>query len=286
MASFEADKADSLGGIFDVLVKAITIYPTVKLKRLKRMADFTRWGFAIGEALGGLGDEFLNEYQQNYERQNDEVLNNDPVATLTIEFMKDRSDWYGTHSQLHDRFKDLAESCAIDARNKNFPKDAAALGRRLRSIMSNLRQEGIWYIPEPRKNYGVPLTLKKQKQPTLPTPSYTHDGKPAENQAFNGVGNGVGMSVCNTTHHEPTPYHTPLPTRAEPANNQASGGLGVGVYDGVGKNLPFEEHEGWFVVDEDISDTDIPPEFLTPTPPSLPPTPPAQQMSLSQVTTQ
>ena len=280
MASFEADKADILGGIFDTLVKAIAIYPTVKLRGLKRMADFTRWGYAIGEALGGLGNEFLAEYQQNYERQNDEVLNNDPVATLTVEFMKDQHEWYGTHTQLHDKFKDLAEQCAIDTRSKNFPNDAAALGRRLRSIMSNLRQEGIWYIPEKRKKYGVPLTLKKQNNHTPPTPSYTQAVNTANNQGFEGVGIGVGLSekgvgIMHPT-NELTPYHTPNAIADKAPNYHGFNGHGCRVYDGVGKNAPLEEqYKDWFTVAEDISNDDIPPEFLTPTPP-------AQQMSLQQ----
>ena len=52
MAKFEADKPSILGGIFDVLVKAMNIYPTVSLQSFPRMADFAQWGYAIGEALG------------------------------------------------------------------------------------------------------------------------------------------------------------------------------------------------------------------------------------------
>ena len=52
LANFEADKPDILGGIFDTLVIAMTIFPLVKLQNLPRMADFARWGYAIGEALG------------------------------------------------------------------------------------------------------------------------------------------------------------------------------------------------------------------------------------------
>ena len=44
MATFDADRAEILGGIFDTLSKAMAIYPTVKLCNLPRMADFARWG--------------------------------------------------------------------------------------------------------------------------------------------------------------------------------------------------------------------------------------------------
>jgi hypothetical protein len=259
-ASFEADKPDILGGIFDTLVIAMAIFPLVKLQNLPRMADFARWGYAIGEALGeSLGQVFLDEYQQNYERQNDEVLNNNPVAMLVLEFMKDKNDWYGTHSALHDKFVELADTCAINNKDKKFPKDAAALGRQLRNIMSNLRHEGILYIPEKRKNYGVPLTLKKANQPTQPTPSYTHDQKAAENQGFRSVGNGAGMSVGEIFAAEHKHCHTPIPTPGEPAENHDFKGKIAEVYDSVGKNDPLKDY-----CSVDISDDEIPPEFLKP----------------------
>jgi hypothetical protein len=223
-----------------------------------------------------MGQVFLDEYQQNYERQNDEVLNNNPVALLVLEFMKDKDDWYGTHSALHDKFVELAETCAINNKDKKFPKDAAALGRQLRNIMSNLRHEGILYIPEKRKKYGVPLTLKKANEPTPPTPSYTHTAQTAENQGFVGVGNGVGTGVGQKAETEPTPYHTPIPTPEKAAENQGFEGKNAGVYDGVGKNELFE---GWRVVD--ISDEELPPEFLKPSPTFQPPQrEPMKQMAL------
>jgi 5S rRNA maturation endonuclease (ribonuclease M5) len=262
MANFETDKHDILGGIFDTLVIAMSLFPLVKLQNLPRMADFARWGYAIGEALGAnLGQVFLDEYQQNYERQNDEVLNNNPVAMLVLEFMKDKTDWYGTHSALYDKFVELADTCAINSKDKKFPKDAAALSRQLRNIMSNLRHEGIIYIPEKRKKYGVPLTLKKENEPTPPTPSYTQTPQAAENQGFMGVGSDVGMGVGQTTETEPTPYHTPEPTPEKPANNQGFKGKNARVYDGVGKNELFVD---WYSID--VSDEEIPPEFLKPTP--------------------
>jgi hypothetical protein len=140
--------------------------------------------------------------------------------------------------------------------------------------MSNLRHEGILYIPEKRKNYGVPLTLKKANEPTLPSPSYTHDPQAAENQGFKSVGNGVGTSVGQTTAAEPTRHHTPNPTPEETAKNQGFKGESVGVYDSVGKNDPLKD---FFSVD--VSDDEIPPEFLKPTPPFQPP----QRESMKQM---
>ncbi len=88
MADFEKDLPCILGGIFDTLSKAMRIYPTVKLDKLPRMADFARWGYAVGEALGGLGSEFLEQYHANQGKRNIEILNADIVATLAVAFME------------------------------------------------------------------------------------------------------------------------------------------------------------------------------------------------------
>ena len=52
-----------LGGIFDVLAKALEIIPTVTLPKVPRMAGFAKWGYAIAEALNTAGEEFLINYE-------------------------------------------------------------------------------------------------------------------------------------------------------------------------------------------------------------------------------
>jgi len=49
--AFQAARAEILGGILDILVKAIGTYPTLELENLPRMADFYRWGYAIADAM-------------------------------------------------------------------------------------------------------------------------------------------------------------------------------------------------------------------------------------------
>ena len=89
-----------------------------------------------------------------------------------------------------------------------------------------------------------------------------------------GVGNGVGMGVGQKTATEPTPHHSPNPTPEETAKNQGFEGEKARVYDGVGKNAPFDN---WCAVE--VSDEEIPPEFLKPTPP--PQEKQAEQVQLS-----
>ena len=73
-AEFEEHRPRILGAIFTVLSKAISIYPTVYLESLPRMADFAKWGYAIAEAMGNKGNEFLRALEYNEQRTNNEAI--------------------------------------------------------------------------------------------------------------------------------------------------------------------------------------------------------------------
>ena len=164
---FNNDLPYILGGVFDVLSKAMNIYPNVKLDKLPRMADFARWGYAIGEALGNLGQVFLDEYRQNYEIQNIEVINNDVIATLIVDFMKDKDNWTGRVSALFNEFLALSPSLGINPRVKEFPTKPNVLSRRLNGMKSNLESVGIIFKTE-AKSDATYITIKNKNISPLP----------------------------------------------------------------------------------------------------------------------
>lgn len=169
MASFEADRAEILGGIFDTLSKAMTIYPTVKLCNLPRMADFAIWGYAIGEALGdGMGQVFLDEYAANRQIQNEEAIAGDPVATLIVEFMRDKGYWSGKCSELYNKLLSIAFDHGISTSDKYYPKNAIVLAKKFSEIKSNLESIGL-FIEKimPRKPDGQHYSIKRAKSSTL-----------------------------------------------------------------------------------------------------------------------
>lgn len=165
--NFKADLPYILGGIFDVLSKAMSIYPNVKLDRLTRLADFTRWGYAIGEALGGKGQAFIDEYNSNIKTQNDEALNNDAVATLIIAFMSDKENWYGKVSELYNKLVALTSNCGISANSKQLPKGANHLSRKLKALKSNLNAVGISFNTE-SKSDGTYIFIQNKNSSPLP----------------------------------------------------------------------------------------------------------------------
>jgi len=110
-----------LGAILDVLVKALNIFPTVKLDGLTRMADFHRWGYAIAEAIGVGGDAFIEAYAENVNSQSQETLKASLVAHVLLTFMMGRDEWSGTPTALLSKLNEMAESEGISTRVKEWP---------------------------------------------------------------------------------------------------------------------------------------------------------------------
>lgn len=136
-ADFERDRPYILGAIFDTLAKTLALYPTVKLDKLPRMADFARWGYAIAEVSGYGGKRFIEAYSSNISIQHDEAIEANPVAQTIIEFMSDRDTWQGTPAELYNLLNIIAFKLQI-SQSRGWPKDAARLGRALTSIAPNL----------------------------------------------------------------------------------------------------------------------------------------------------
>ena len=137
---FEEDKPKILGAMFDALVKAMSIYHSIKLECTPRMADFAKWGVAITEAIGHEGNKFIEAYNSNISGAVEEAVQADQVASAVVTFMKTRKEWEGTVSDLLGLLSNLT---GINSRSKDWPKNAHALGRQLNKAKSSLMDVGI-----------------------------------------------------------------------------------------------------------------------------------------------
>lgn len=153
-AAFHHDKPQILGAIFDVLVKALTIYPTIELTEIPRMADFTHWGCAIAEAVGYGQQAFIDAYKNNIANQNEEAIEASPVAKAMILFMKDKDIWQGSPAEL---LRDLNKDPATLGLSSSqlWPKAEEWMTRRLNDVQVNLNAIGIrtehYRTPDGRK---------------------------------------------------------------------------------------------------------------------------------------
>lgn len=156
-SDFERERPIILGAIFDALSKAIAIRPTIRVDQLPRMADFCLWGCAIAEALGMKQEDFLAAYRANIERQNQEALNEHPVATAILALMKTQDEWFGTPTELLGVLVNLAEKERINVHQKTWPKAPHVLTRRLNEVKTNLEAIGLGIIV---KSIGTHRTVR------------------------------------------------------------------------------------------------------------------------------
>jgi len=156
---FNKDMPEIIGAVLTALSQAMAIYPTVKLDDFPRMADFTRWGYAIAEALGLCGDTFVAAYKSNLNKANDEAVAAHPVAAAVIAFMRDSSNWSGSVAGLLSELERIAVTEKINSNNKAWPLAATILSRRLLEVKSNLEELGISYSIRAGNNSKI-VTLK------------------------------------------------------------------------------------------------------------------------------
>ena len=155
---FDKDKPIILGAIFETLSKAMSIYDQVELNNLGRMADFTRWGYAIAEVLGIGGDKFLEAYLNNQNNANIEALESHPVGFAMYNFMEDKTVWSGSPTKLLSELEIVAGFEKIDTTNSNWAKTPNVLSRRLNEIKSNLLDLGIEFERSKGKNREIKIT--------------------------------------------------------------------------------------------------------------------------------
>lgn len=159
-SEFEADKPKMLGTIFNILAKAKQMYPNVQLNRLGRLADFTRWGYAVAEACGIGGENFLNAYLNNQARANQEALDSNPVANAVILLMDQTKSFEGKISELLTELNAIVTQNGIDVKSPLWANEANVLSRRLNELKSNLNKEGIEFQVK-HKTQGKIITIEK-----------------------------------------------------------------------------------------------------------------------------
>jgi hypothetical protein len=193
---FNEEQASILGGILDVLAKTMAVYPNVKLPHLYRMADFTRWGFAIAEALGGLGVEFLGAYGKNIEVQNEEVIQGNTLAQAVLTFMNEKGQWDGYVKEVFTKLQEIANPSKYD---RTFPGDHKNLRKHLERIKPTLSEYGISFTIGRRSSQGIPICfLKACKTSTSSTLSTQSQDNPLKSKTEYGSADELSLSVSST----------------------------------------------------------------------------------------
>ncbi len=160
--SFQALQPKILGGLLDAVVGALRELPSVRLAELPRMADFARFGEAVGRGLGLLPETFLAAYLENRRDATVTTLDDSVFGTFLLERL---SYWGGAgESQTESpagwlkRFNNHDSRRAISS--ANWPKTPSMLGNELRRLAPQLRARGVLVtFGKDRKSRLITITL-------------------------------------------------------------------------------------------------------------------------------
>lgn len=158
-ADLEQDFERVAPSVFGALLDAASL--ALKNERqvagaLPRMADFTRWMIAAEPALPWTAGTFERVYQESQEHSIAESLENDPVASLILWILKDRSEWHGTCSDLLRLLSGRTRTASSD-----WPRNANAIGNRVRRCQTFLRSRGVeieWYRSRTQRTIRIRRT--------------------------------------------------------------------------------------------------------------------------------
>jgi hypothetical protein len=235
MAEFLKLRPRLLGCILDILAQAMQIKHTLELNDLPRMADFAIWCEAIARAMGYKDLEFIHAYYDNIGKQNIETIESNSIAQAIEKFVDSWYEegkvtfWDGYTTEVYQKLNKVAQAHGIDSSNKFWPKAPNSLTKRLRSILSNLREGLGIHIVISRQTIGSDnkkkntSTIRIVKEPPLPPPS-----PPGQNQAQNEdniAGGSLDGGDITSTEQQVSPPET-IEVHAQKPESGGSGGSG------------------------------------------------------------
>ena len=159
-AAWDEVKPAIFGCLMDLFVKTLALMPSVKLINPPRMADFTRLGEAMAQALGHPTGTFDTLYKANRSEGISRALEASPVAVAVRELVDEHNGvsllvFTGTMKALLERLEKYKQE------SNAWPKSPRGLGDVLRRQQPALTSLGIDIeISKPGK-HGVNVEIKK-----------------------------------------------------------------------------------------------------------------------------
>ena len=164
----EKDAPMVIRAFLDILVLAMNHYDGIKPIRNNRMADYTKWGYAISMAMGLETGYFANAYQANIDSQDEEVISSQPVADWLLKWIDYNkvTKYSGSASDIHQTLTEFA----ADTYNQDlkyiddFPKGATPMGKKLKEIAPSLVSQGIniGYGKSGSRRYDITRIVNKE----------------------------------------------------------------------------------------------------------------------------
>jgi hypothetical protein len=142
--SFRAEHSRILGGVLDAVVGGLRELPSVTLTKMPRMADFARWGEAVGRGLGWHEGAFLTAYGNNHFDASETAINGSVVAIAVFHFATDMLELKCSPTELLERLSEYVGKKT--ARSAAWPKTTQRFTNELRRMAPQLRTYGVAVI--------------------------------------------------------------------------------------------------------------------------------------------
>ena len=162
--AFHADRPGILGAVLDAIVGGLRELPSVHLAELPRMADYAKWGEAVGRGLGWEPGTFLSGYNDNRMEATLTDLLDSHLGNALLKVASQIPVWSGTPAELHARLTHLIDKRV--AASAEWPKTSAKFGSELRRLAPQLRLHGL-SISFDRRNDGRIITLTSERVPIV-----------------------------------------------------------------------------------------------------------------------
>lgn len=179
-SAFEAKKPQIIGAIFDTLVKAMSILPTLTFDGLERMADAYAEMTAIAVALGVSQSEFQRIFAQNKAKLQDAYNESNEFVEAVVAYMK-------LHGRVDkpaaDLYNDMLKNCSGSL--KTFPDSPSALSRKLNLEKDALAAAGYDFCRERKgdHNYLIISRIPQNQQTKAQRDYQQRRNLPAEDDA-------------------------------------------------------------------------------------------------------
>jgi hypothetical protein len=107
---FRRDYPRIFGGVLDAVASALRLLPAIKLAELERMADFTRWGEAVAQAVGWSPGTFVAVYRGNRRAASVVAMEDSDLAKALMRLNDFHGPFKGTVTQLLQALADYTGS--------------------------------------------------------------------------------------------------------------------------------------------------------------------------------
>jgi hypothetical protein len=163
VAEFQADLPYILRGLFDLTASVLEHLPNAEVTNPERMIDFVKWLAGMEKVNGMPAGVYQGAYSYTLKQGQLESLVENVLASTVLQFAQEMRDgeWSGTPAEL------LGELTTLVSRSTQFsrdwPRNAIALSKRLVSLQSSLKSQGITLVFGRGKSRTITIHVEAEK---------------------------------------------------------------------------------------------------------------------------